>query len=468
MSQGQLQWISLALVCFVGFLLLLGLLLTGRRTRFVVVFGVSMLLSSSAFGILAVLNPVGLRQQVAAALAPELLFISIFSWICLAQVGTLPARADAPLPALLSRPRLCSVLRSSPLVLGTVWLSAFMVGMVWPSPAMQPLVHAQVSYLLFKWPLMLSETFYAGLTGAIFFTATGRKVPNRRLRAKNGAFAVAAFCASMVALNAALNAAVRFWVVDASLRWAIVGLQLRLELILASLSVGAAAVGLTLQYKPVLSPKLLRRLQSAWLNTYDRFEALRWKSVAVGKGREATRASYHLSRAAEWLGLPEPNKQRAIEVVELLVAMKNASPEEDALKPLSARELYEVQTEILQNHALASRFTRSASWGFTAAEPQSILSVPLYDALGAALEIIGETQEDTQDTVRPLWYHLAAVSAMDAGLAQSARTELLACQPEYAMAVEAYQKAKVEFQFSRVGIGSLTGDRLRKNEPASP
>jgi hypothetical protein len=444
MSQGQLQWLSLALVCFVGFLLLLGLWLFGRRTRFVVVFGIGMLLSSAAFGILAVLNPVGLRQQVAAALAPELLFISIFAWICLAQVGTLPSRADAPLPALLNRPRLRSVLRRSPLVLGTVWLSAFIVGMVWPSPAMQPLAQAPVSYLLFKWPLMLIEAFYAALTSVIFLTAAGREVPNGRLRAKNAAFAVAAFCGSMVALNAALNAAVRFWVADASLRWALVDLQLRLELILASLSVVAAAVGLALQYKPVLSTTLLRRLQSAWLNAYDRFEALRWRSVAVGKAREVTRASYHLARAAEWLGLPEPNKRRALEVVELLVAMKNASPEEDALKPLSARELYEVQTEILRNQALASRFTRSASWGFTAAEPQSILSVPLYDALGAALEIIGETQEDTQDPARPLWYHLAAVSAVDAGLAQRTRTEVLASQPEYAIALEAYRKAKVE------------------------
>jgi hypothetical protein len=444
MSQGQLQWLSLALVCFVGFLLLLGLWLFGRRTRFVVVFGIGMLLSSAAFGILAVLNPVGLRQQVAAALAPELLFISIFAWICLAQVGTLPSRADAPLPALLNRPRLRSVLRRSPLVLGTVWLSAFIVGMVWPSPAMQPLAQAPVSYLLFKWPLMLIEAFYAALTSVIFLTAAGREVPNGPLRAKNAAFAVAAFCGSMVALNAALNAAVRFWVADASLRWALVDLQLRLELILASLSVVAAAVGLALQYKPVLSTTLLRRLQSAWLNAYDRFEALRWRSVAVGKAREVTRASYHLARAAEWLGLPEPNKRRALEVVELLVAMKNASPEEDALKPLSARELYEVQTEILRNQALASRFTRSASWGFTAAEPQSILSVPLYDALGAALEIIGETQEDTQDPARPLWYHLAAVSAVDAGLAQRTRTEVLASQPEYAIALEAYRKAKVE------------------------
>jgi hypothetical protein len=444
MSQGQLQWLGLALVCFVGFSLLLGLWLLGRKSRFVVVFGICMLLSSSVFCLLAVLNPVGLRQQVAAALAPELLFISIFAWICLAQAGALPVRAEAPLPALLNRPRLRSVLRRSPLVLGTVWLSAFVVGMVWPSPAMQPLAHAPVSYLLFKWPLMQTEAFYAALTSAVFLTAAGREVPDRRLRAKNVAFAVAAFCGSMVALNAALNAAVRFWVVDVNLRWALVGLQLRIELILASLSIVAAAVGLALQYKPVLSTTLLQRLQSAWLNAYDRFESLRWRSVAVGKAREVTRASYHLARAAEWLGLPESNKERALEVVELLVAMKNASPEEEALNPLSARELYEVQTEILRNHALASRFTRSASWGFTAAEPQSILSVQHYDALGAALEIIGETQEDSQDPVRPLWYHLAAVSAVDAGLAQRARTEILACQPEYAMAFEAYQKAKVE------------------------
>lgn len=444
MNQGQVHWLGLAVVCFVGFLLLLGLWLIGRRTRFVVVLGTCMLLSSSAFGILAVLNPVGLRQQVAAALAPELLFISIFAWICLAQVGALPARAVAPLPVLLNRPRLRTVLRRSPLVLGIAWLSALVVGMVWPSPAMQPLAHAPVSYLLFKWPLMQTEAFYAALTGAIFITAAGRQVPDRRLRAKNAAFAVAAFCGSMVALNSALNAAVRFWIIDTNLRWALVGLQLRLELLLASLSVIAAAVGLALQYKPALSTALLQRLQSAWLNAYDRFESLRWRSVAVGKAREVTRASYHLTRAAEWLGLPEPNKRRALEVVELLVAMKNASPEEEALKPLSARELYEIQTELLRDQTLASRFTRSTSWGNTTAEPQSILNLQLYDALGAALEIIGETHEGSQYPVRPLWYHLAAVSAVDAGLAQRARTEMLACQPEYAMALEAYQKAKVE------------------------
>lgn len=434
---------SLALVCFVGFLVLLGLLLFGRRTRFVLIFGISMLLSSSVFGLLAMVDPAGLRQQVAASLAPELLFIAIFSWISLAQVGNLPAAADAPLPALLGRPRLRIVLSWAPLVLGAIWLSTFTVGMVWPTPAMQPLAHAPVSYLLFKWPLMLAEAFYAALTGGIFLTATGRKVPNGRLRAKNAAFSVAAFCGSMVALNAALNAAVRFWVVDVSLRWTLVGLQLRLELILASLSVVAAVVGLALRYRPVLSTALLRRLQTAWLNAYDRFESLRWRAVAVGRAREATRASYHLSQAAEWLGLPETNKQRALEVVELLVAMKNASPEEVALKPFSARELYRVQTEILRNDALASRFTRSTTWSIASDEPQSILSVPLYDALGAALEIIGEAQEETKDAAKPLWYHLATVSAVDAGLAHHVCTEALECQPEYAIALEAYEKAKV-------------------------
>jgi hypothetical protein len=82
-------------------------------------------------------------------------------------------------------------------------------------------------------------------------------------------------------------------------------------------------------------------------------------------------------------------------------------------------------------------------WGSHAHESQTIKSAPLHDALKAALELIDHNGEQPDGRTRPLWYHLAVVSAADAGLIDPAHVRArFGSQTEHRVSLEAYQGAK--------------------------
>jgi hypothetical protein len=216
-----------------------------------------------------------------------------------------------------------------------------------------------------------------------------------------------------------------------------------LEACLVFLCVLAFAFGLTLRYTPAIAGTILRRLQTSWLLTQERFESLKWHAITSGRVRGVIRASHHVAEAAELQGLSRSETEKALTTVQLLAVMKEPSTEVDRITPRTARELYELQEEILQDDVLASKISWMTRWGSHAHEPQTIKSAPLHDALEAALELTDHRGEQTDDRVRPLWYHLAVVSAADAGLIDPAQVRArFGRQTGHHVSLEAYQAAK--------------------------
>jgi hypothetical protein len=155
------------------------------------------------------------------------------------------------------------------------------------------------------------------------------------------------------------------------------------------------------------------------------------------------RASHHVAEAAELQGLSRAETEKALTTIQLLAVMNEPSTEVDRITPGTARELYEIQEEILRDDVLASKISWMTHWGSHAHEPQTIKSAPLHDALEAALELIDHHDEQTGGKVRPLWYHLAVVSAVDAGLIDPAHARTrFGSQTEHHASLEAYKAAK--------------------------
>ena len=66
--------------------------------------------------------------------------------------------------------------------------------------------------------------------------------------------------------------------------------------------------------------------------------------------------------------------------------------------------------------ALASKISWSTGLGPRANELQTVKSAPLHDALGAALQLMGQDEARGDGSVVSSWHHLAAVGAVDGGL----------------------------------------------------
>jgi hypothetical protein len=183
-----------------------------------------------------------------------------------------------------------------------------------------------------------------------------RNAPVWRLRAKNYAFSLGAFCWALMAVNATVGAGVRVWVADGA-RQRIVDLHLFLEANLAVISMVAFALGLTLRYVPGIAGPVLRRLHEGLLLSQDRFESLRWRLVTGGRVRGVIRASQYAADAADREGLPKADIEKALTTIQLVAILQDTSIETNELTAEKAQELRELQEEALSNKALASKLT---------------------------------------------------------------------------------------------------------------
>lgn len=441
MSAAQHQHLVLGILSLTAFVFFVCLIPSSRRTWFGVFAALNLLLATLMFGSVAVLDLSGWRAETMAALLTELPFIFVVSWVCLAQAGNLPGRRDAlPIEPLAYRPRLRAVLRTAPVFLLLAWGLAAAIGLAWPSPAMQAYASAPPQFVLFKWTMMLPEGLYSSLAALIFLLAALSS--SLALRLKNLFFSIGMFSLALIALVSAIFAGVRLWISGGS-RLAILEVLLVLEACLVFLCVLTFAFGLTLRYTPVIAGTILRRLQTSWLLTQERFESLKWHAITSGRVRGVIRASHHVAEAAELQGLSRADTDKALTTIQLLAVMKEPSTEVDRITPGTARELYELQEEILRDDVLASKISWMTRWGSHVHEPQTIKSAPLHDALEAALELIDHHDEQTDGRARPLWYHLAVVSAADAGLIDPAHVRArFGRQTEHRASLEAYQAAK--------------------------
>lgn len=446
MNPAQHQALILAVLCFSGSVFM-ALVPASRRTRFGIFAALNFLLAAALFASQVTIGFGGWRSEIVAALLSELPVVFLIAWVCLAQAGSLPTRVAAlPAEPVARRPRLRAGLKAAPLLLLLAWTSAAAIGLVWPSPAMEAYAPAPPQFVLFKWLISVPEGLYAGLAALVFAMAARSAASVRTLLLKNIAFSISMFCLLLIAVESSLLAGVRLWAADASRR-ATVELLLTLEAYAAAVCFLMLVLGVTLRYTPAVAATLVRRLHIGWLPARERLESFRWRTVAGGGPRGMIRASHHLAEAARLQGLPQDEEEKALATIQLVATMKDPQAERARVTPEAARKLYELQEEVLGDSDLASKISRATGWVSHARQLQGVDDASLHDALEAALDLIDPQDTHAAHRTRPLWHHLAAVSAADAGLVDPDSVEMqLGKQPDHLTALETYDAAKTSLR----------------------
>lgn len=210
MSVAQQQALILGSICLAAALVLAVVLALTRASRFGVFAVINFLLGAVLFGTQVAFGFAGWRSEVLAASVVELPAVFLISWVCLAQVGGVSDGTNtSPSEPVVRRPRLRRVLGWAPVALLAPWAFAVFVGFAGPSAAMQPYAPAPVQFLLFKWPMSISQTVYAGLAAAVFAMAAVSRASAPVLRLRNGAFSVSMASLALVGAETTLTAGVR-------------------------------------------------------------------------------------------------------------------------------------------------------------------------------------------------------------------------------------------------------------------
>ena len=406
-----------------------------------------MLLASGLFASQAIVGYSGWRSEVVVALLSEVPVVFLISWVCLAQAGSLPTRVAAvPAGPVARRPRLRAALKTAPLILLLAWIFAAAVGLLWPSPAIEPHEPAGPGFVVFKWSISATEGFYAGLAVLVFAITARSAASIRALLLKNTAFAISMFCLLFISVESSVVAGVRLWA-PVETRRAAVDLLLTLEAYAAALCFLMLALGVALRYTPAIASTLVRRLHIGWLPARERLESFRWQTVAGGGATGMIRASHHLAGAARLRALPQDDLDKALTTVQLVATMKDPLAEKARVTPQAARKLYELQEEVLSDEYLLSKMNWVTAWGSHARQPQGVDDATLHEALEATLDLMDPRDGHADDYTRPFWHHLAAVSAADVELIEKDAVEAqLGREPGYLTALQAYETAKISLR----------------------
>jgi hypothetical protein len=443
MSAAQHQALVLGGVSFAAFVVFLCFLLRSQRTKFSVFAACNLLFVALMFGAVALLDLSGGRAEVMVAVLTELPVVLIVAWVCLALAGGLPAQPGTlPAEPAARRPRLRAILVSAPLVLLLSVGLATVVGLVWPSPALRVYAPAPPQFFALKGMIMVPEALYSGLAAVVFVMAGRAPRPKRLIYFKNLAFSMGMACIAVIALDSTVFAGLRVWLSGGGRR-TILEMLNTLEACLAISCTLLFAVGLSLRYTPAVAATLLHRLQTGWLHTQEQFESLEWQVVSSGAAERLTQASNAVVRACRMKGLSESDTQKALATIRLVAVMRDPSGETQHITPDAARELCELQEEILRDDVLASKISWAAGWRSRAREPQTVKSAPLHDALKAALELVDNDGESEGVRTPPLWYYIVAASAADAKMIDPDQLSVqLRDRAEHRAAVEAYDAAR--------------------------
>ena len=433
----------LAVVCLAAALFFAGFIRFSRGTWFSGVIAANLVTLTIIFGTFAIIPMSGNRAEIAAALISELPFGAVVICLCVAQAGYLPTRMGAPpLVVVVARPKLRLLLVSAGVVLPAVWTLAAIFGFMWPSPAVQALAPAPVEFVVFKWILMVPAMLFASLAAVLFLNAAKSESLDLRLRLKNLAFAVATFCLAMVALESAIFAGVRVWASEES-RVSINGLVMTLEACLAITCVVSFVFGAALRYTPVIAAPLAGRLATRWLPEQDRFDAHRWRTVVGGVTRGVAVASYRIGAAAERLGLPQADTERAVGTLQHIAVMQGNLPDTSAVTPESARDLHILQSEVVGDAELTRRLDKIESFG-TISRFGTEHAASLHVELRAALDLTDCSPISSDGRgYRPLWFYLAAVSASDVGFIDASKVKaVFGGEMVYDRVLKAYRGAR--------------------------
>ena len=443
MSAAQQQALILCLICLSTVLVLAAVLALTRVSKFGIFAVANFLLGAVLFGTQVVFGFSGWRSEILAASVVELPAVFLISWVCLAQVGGGPNTPNSsPSGPVVRHPRLRKVLGWSPAVLLTSWVFATLVGFAWPSPAMQPYTSAPVQFVMFKWPISIPQMLYAGLAAAVFAMAAMSRSSAPVLRLRNGAFFISMVSLALVGGESALIAGVRWWVAGQRRR-EIIDSLLMFETVIAVVCFASLILGLTLRYTPLVAAAVLRKVHTGWLPARERLESSGWQAVAGGRTRGLARVTYRIEEAARLAGLPQSDAQRAVAAIQLIAVMRTPSTESGGTSPEVARELYDLEKEILRDDVLGPKIQASLGRRMDTRGSPSLYAAPLDDALKAALDLTDTQADEADEKERPVWFYLVAVASADAGLLdRDGLWKGLGDQAQSSVAVEAYRAAK--------------------------
>jgi hypothetical protein len=448
MSAVQHQALVLGAISSVAFVFFAYFAFSSRRTRFSVFAACNLLFVTMVFGTVATFDLSHERTEVVVAIMTELPVVLIVTWVCLALAGRLPYLSGMlPVEPAARRTRLRMLLRSAPYVLLFFVGIASVTGFVFPSPAIRVYAPAPIEFFVMKGLIMVPEAFYASLAALVFLMAGRSSGLKRRLYYKNLAFSLGMAFIALIALESTVFAGVRVWFADQN-RLAILKMFNAFETCLAISCIIVFALGLSLRYTPAVAGPLLQRLQTGWLHAQEQFESQEWRAVSAGAARRLRDASGAVEMACRVWNVSQSDMEKALATIRLVAVMRDPSSETQHITPEAARKLYELQEEILGDDALASKISWAAGLRSRASEPQTVKSAPLHDALRAALDLIDENANVVPMETRPLWYWIAAVSAVDAKIIDPSVLESVppGDYDEYRTAVDAYCAAKVSMQ----------------------
>jgi len=442
-SVAQQQALVLGAICLVAAVVLTAVLILNRVSRFGVFAVVNFLLGAVLFWAQVVFGFAGWRSEILAASVVELPAVFLISWVCLAQAGGVKSgRSISPSEPVVRRPWLRQALGWAPLALLVPWALAVLVGFAWPSAAMQPYAPAPMQFLLFKWPMSVSQAVYAGLAAMVFAMAALSRASAPVLRLRNAAFSVSMACLGLVGVETTITAGVRWWI-EGARRREVIDAFLMFETILAVVCFAALILGLTLRYTPVVAAAVLRQVHTAWLPAREQLESSGWQAMAGGRTRGIARVTYRLEEAAKLIGLPRSDADRARAALQLIAVMQDPSTEKGGITPEAARELYEMESEIAQDEVLGPKIQESLQRRIDADGSRSPYAAPMQDALKAALDLTDTREYDADEAPRPVWFQLVAVASADAGLIDGEHVVMqLGGRLEESVAAEAYRAAK--------------------------
>jgi hypothetical protein len=462
MSAAQHQAFVLGSVSFVAFFFVICFVLSPRRTKFSAFAACNLVFVAAIFYAVALLDISGERTEVFLAIMTELPVVLIVAWMCVALAGGLPSRLGAlPVEPVARRAWLRKVLELTPVLLLFFVILACVVGLIRPSPAMHLYAPAPPAFFALKALIMIPEVFCSSLAALTFILAGRSSGLRGRLYYKNLAFAVGMLGIASIAFESTAVAGFRVWASGES-RHGILEKLISLETCFTIACILAFAAGLSLRYTPTVAGPLLHRLQMGWLHAQERFEALEWRAVNTGAADRLTNASDAVVLACRLRNLSESDTEKALATMRVIAMMKDPSSETRYITPEAARELYELQEEILRNSALSSKISWAVNLRSRAQEYQTVGSAPLHHALRAALDLIDRQDQHSCIHARPLWHWIAAISAADAKIIDPPASVQLKGQDGYRTAVEAYFAAKTTLQQLE------TGDRERRGEYGRP
>lgn len=451
MSVAQEQAIVLGSLCLVTAVVLACVLVLSRASRFGVFLTLNFLLAAALFWTQVVYGFSGWRSEILAAALSELPVVLLLCWVCLAQAGGLPSRFfSLPMEPVVRRPRLKRALEAAPVVLPAAWGCGVLLGLLWPSPAMQAYASAPPQFLLFKWPISVSQSLWAGLAATVFALAAMSPASAAILRLRNLTFAVSMLSLAMIAVESTVLAGVRLWVGGG--RRNVIEFLLTFEAVAAVVCFSALVLGLALRFTPAVATSVLGRLHTAWIPARERFESHGWRAIASGGARGSIRASYRVEEAARLSRLSESETEKAVAATRLIAVMNDPSAGTGWVTPEAARELYEMQEDLFRDEVLRSKIGAAMRRRRGTASWHTVGQEPSQDVLRAVLELMDPQSGPYDGAPKSLWFHLVAVAAADANLVDGRRVrEHFGSWPEHREATRVYQAANNTLRSRRLG-----------------